>query len=142
VEVYRAVYARQDYDHRLVGGGNDFFGLGFRLISKQRQAVTDEGIQFTVMEYRGMLAEQERLVWSWYWAAGAPAVTPLGAKLVEIRGVVGGRRDGVAVALSTECRPDCDAARGRLQEFLVNAVGGLKWHPVVDGQLANKENAE
>jgi hypothetical protein len=43
VEVYRAVYARQDYDHRLVSGGNDFLGPGFRLISQQRQEVMGRG---------------------------------------------------------------------------------------------------
>ena len=67
---------------------------------------------------------------------------PLEAKLAELRGLVGGQRDGVAVALSTECRPDCDAARGRLQKFLVNAVGGLQWQPPADGQAGQKEGAE
>ena len=133
VEVYRGVYAQQDYDHRLVSGGNDFLGPGFRRISQQRQEVAGEGIQFTVMEHRGVLAEQERLVWSWYWAAGVPAATPLGAKLAELRGLVGSRRDGVAVALSTECRPDCDVARGRLRELLVHAVSSLQWQPPADG---------
>jgi EpsI family protein len=142
VEVYRAVYAQQDFDHRLVGGGNDFLGPGFRGISRQRQEVAGPGVQFTVMEHRGVLAEQERLVWSWYWAAGVPAATSLGAKLAELRGLAGGRRDGVAVALSTECRPDCDAARGRLQELLVNALGGLQWQPPADGQLTHQRDAE
>ena len=67
---------------------------------------------------------------------------PLGAKLAEMRGLVGGRRDGVAVALSTECRPDCDVARGRLREFFVKAVGSLHWQPPADGQAAQKEGAE
>ena len=142
VEIYRAVYAQQDYDGRLVGGGNDFLGPGFRRISQQRREIVGEDTQITVMEHRGVLADQERLVWSWYWAAGTPAATPLEAKLAELRGVIGGRRDGVAVALSTECRPDCDAARGRLQGFLVDAVDSLQWQPVVGGHLAHKEDHE
>ena len=130
VEVYRAIYPYQDADHRLIRPGNDFLGGGFRLIEQQRRDLElDAGGTLEVAEYRGVLQERPRLVWAWYWVAGIPAAGRLEAKIAEVRGLLNGRRDGVAIALAAACIPDCGAARDRLAAFARLHGPQLQWSP-------------
>ena len=129
IEVYRAVYATQDSDHRVVRGDNRFTGTGFRVAEQDRIRVDTQFGPLPLQETRGSLDARERVIWSWYWMAGRPAATPLDAKTAELQGLLRGRRDAVAVAISTDCRPDCNTARARLSEFLEAAAAELQWHP-------------
>lgn len=137
VEVYRGVYVRQDREHRLVRGDNDPLGPGFRLADTRR--VDGDGLGDgpvpAVLEFRGTLAGRERLVWRYHLAGGVPAVGALDTKLAELRGLLAGRRDGVVVAVSAECRPDCAAARQALSTLLVGAAHELHWVPQRDGAV-------
>ncbi|MCC5870156.1 MAG: EpsI family protein [Gammaproteobacteria bacterium] len=133
IEIYRAVYAAQDSDHRIVRGDNGFSGHGFRVAERERISVNTAQGALHVQEYRGSIDARERLIWSWYWVAGRAAAAPLEAKLAELQGLLRGRRDAVAVALSTDCRPDCNAARTRLSAFLEAAAAELQWHPAATG---------
>ena len=126
IEVYRAVYAHQDYDHRLVRGHNDILGRGFQDVVRELREVTIAGDTFTVLEHRGMLDGRERLVWSWYWVGGVPAATQWDARLAEARSRWRGRGDGVALALSTECKPDCGQAGETLAQVVSAAASELK----------------
>ncbi len=133
IEIYRAAYLRQDRDHRLVRRENDFLGDGFRRTEQVEIEVDTPGGPITVRSSRGTLAGEDRLIWSWYWVAGRPAATPLDAKLAEFRGLLDGRRDGLAVALSVPCRSDCAAVEERLADFLAGAAAALQLLPVSDG---------
>ncbi len=113
VEVYRAWYPHQTSEARVTRSDNDIFGRGWRLADRTRVASAHE-----VVESRGYVNERERLVWSWYVVAGEPATTRLAAKLHELRGLLQRRRDAGAVAISTECIPDCAAGRDRLRDFM------------------------
>ncbi len=129
VEVYRGVYVRQDTEHRLVRGDNDPLGPGFRLADTRRVEDIGDGRVPAALEFRGTLAGRERLVWRYHLAGGIPAVGALETKLAELRGVLAGRRDGVVIAVSTECRPDCAAARAALSRLLAAAADELHQLP-------------
>jgi EpsI family protein len=135
VDVYRAVYPQQDSEHRLIQPSQDFLGRGFELIEQQqRDLQLEAGGTLKITEYRGVLRGRPRLVWAWYWVAGIPVASTLDAKLAEIRGLLQGRHDGVAVALAAQCVPDCDAARDRLAAFTRLHEPRLNWsaNPVGD----------
>jgi EpsI family protein len=137
IEVHRAFYLHQDRDHRIVQAGNDFLGDGFLPTGHGRHEIQSLEGQLTISTYRGSLADEERLVWSWYWVAGRAAATPKGAKLAELLGLWDGRRDGMAVALSTSCRESCVSAEKRLENFLVEAMAELQDWPdaVINGSI-------
>lgn len=89
------------------------------------------------MEFRGTLAGRERLVWRYHLAGGVPAAGAVETKLAELRGLLRGRRDGVVIALSAECRPDCNAARQALSKLLAEAAHELHWTPPAAGAMAS-----
>jgi EpsI family protein len=125
VEVYRGFYSHQTSDRRVVRADNDFGGAGWR--QAEQRTVDASGTGFApVQESRGYLYDEERLIWSWYVVAGKPANTKLQAKLREITGLFSRRRDSMALALSTECLPDCDAARARLAAFTQESGASLQ----------------
>jgi EpsI family protein len=128
VEVYRAVYAHQDSDRRLLRPGNNFLGPEFRLLEQQHRSVAlgdAEGLELT--EYRGNLRQRPRVVWAWYWVAGIQVADGLEARLAGLRGLPQGRRDGVAIAVSAECIPDCGAALTRIEAFVARHESALQW---------------
>lgn len=130
IEVYRAVHPHQDSEHRLLRPGNDFLGAEFRLLEEQRLSVPVAGsAQLEVTEYRGTLRQRQRVVWAWYWVAGSQVAGGLDARLADLRGLLNGRRDGVALAVATDCAPDCDAAVGRLSAFVQRHERPLRWEP-------------
>ena len=121
VTVFRAAYRYQDRDHRLIDGRNDFLGQGFRAVESSIRLPDPGSADFEVLEYRGILRGNQRIVWAWYDLGGHPAHTPLGAKLAELIARVSGRRDAAAFGLMAECHPDCEAARDLLREFAITA---------------------
>jgi EpsI family protein len=125
VDVYRASYPHQTRDARVVHTDNDFLGTGWRLAEQQSASISGSPVE-QVSESRGYLKERERLIWSWYVVAGKPAATKLGAKLAEMRGFLQRRRDAAAVAISTDCLPDCGAARERLTRFMQQSAASLQ----------------
>ena len=59
--------------------------------------------------------------------AGEAASSRLDAKLLQIRGLIRGRRDAQAIVLTAACGESCDAARVALSHYAAAAlpVGGL-----------------
>jgi EpsI family protein len=128
VEVYRAVYAQQDGDHRLLRPGNDFLGAEFQLLEQQRRSVgLADGATLELTEYRGTLRQRPRVVWTWYWVAGTQVPGALEARLADLRGIFRSRRDGVAIAAAADCVPDCAAASARLDAFVARHERALRW---------------
>jgi EpsI family protein len=128
VEAYRAVYAHQDGDHRLLRPGNDFLGSGFQLHEQRRRTVElADGATLKLTEYRGTLRQRRRVVWAWYWVAGTQVAGGFGARLAGLRALLHGRRDGVAIAVAADCVPDCEAAVGRLVTFVQRHERQLRW---------------
>lgn len=124
IDVYRASYAAQTQDARLIRSENDFFGAGWRQADQMSRQI--ESSIPAVVESRGYFNERERLVWAWYVVAGRPTSTKVGAKLQELRGFIDRRRDAAAFAISTDCAPSCDEARQRLEEFMQVAGVSLR----------------
>jgi EpsI family protein len=128
VEVYRAVYPQQDSDHRLLSPGNNFLGAGFRLLEEQRRSVAlGDGATLELTEYRGTLQQRPRVVWAWYWVAGARVAGGLEGRVANLRGLLHGRRDGLAIAVAADCVPECNAAVTRLRAFLAYHEPALRW---------------
>jgi EpsI family protein len=61
---------------------------------------------------------ERRLVWQWFMVGGSPAHDRLQAKLLEVRALMRGRRDGAAVALSAPCGATCEQAAAGMTELL------------------------
>jgi EpsI family protein len=131
VEIYLGAYAWQDQTHRLIAYGNAFIPADtWRPIGNGVVTVSLGDGALEVRELEGRLGGRRRLVWGWYWVAGSPATGSLEAKLLELKGLLSGRRDAAAVAVSTECEPDdCDAARARLAETIQGSMDHLRWQP-------------
>jgi EpsI family protein len=128
VDVYRAIYAHQDSDHRLLRPGNDWLGADFRLLEQRPQSVAlRDGTTLDLTEYRGTLRQRPMLIWAWYWVAGSRVAGGLSARLADLRGLWSGRRDGVAIAVAAECLPDCNVALTRLSAFVGNHEHALRW---------------
>jgi exosortase A len=62
-------------------------------------------------------AGNQRLVRWWYEVGGRPAVSTVGAKLLQAVARFSGRREAALVALSVRCDPDCKAATSTLDDF-------------------------
>lgn len=122
VEVYVAGYAHQSSERRLIRKENDFYGSGWRLAEQNVRSLGRQDAEFRVLESRGYRQGRERLVWSWYVVAGRTAVGEFAAKLAEVTGLLQGRRDAAAIAITTECVPNCAAARSRLSNFMQGAA--------------------
>jgi hypothetical protein len=71
-----------------------------------------------VVEQEGEFEGERRLMWSWYWVAGAATMDALDARMLYVRGLLVGRRDAVAVAVSVACGDTCDSARERVAGFV------------------------
>ena len=64
----------------------------------------------------------QRLVWHWYCVAGTHVVRPWQAKLIQLQGLLHGRKDASVTVLSTDAR-DPGSARAVLRNFvLVSSV--------------------
>jgi EpsI family protein len=122
IEVFRAVYVSQGRDQNLFLPENDILGEGFDIAAQTLRQIETPMHRIAVLSSRGVLAGEERVVWSWYRVAGRLAANPWQAKTAEFLGLFHGRRDAVAVAISTPCGGDCDSAESRLEGFLSRAV--------------------
>jgi EpsI family protein len=127
VDVYRAIYPWQDAQHRLIRYANAFVGPEWQGVAERRHTVTLGGTELEVLELDGYARGRRRIIWGWYRVAGEPAAGPVAAKLLELRGLLAGRRDAVAVAISAECDIDCGAAQRRLAGFARAAAEDLIW---------------
>jgi EpsI family protein len=70
----------------------------------------------------------ERLVWHWYRVDGREVVRPWQAKFAQLAGLVHGRRDAVAVVLSTNVT-DLAEARHVLRDFVRTNIPRLRTMP-------------
>jgi EpsI family protein len=129
VNVYRAVYPRQDRDHRLIWYGNSFTGEGWRTIRQRALSARLGGGQAHVLEQEGEFEGERRLMWSWYTVAGATTIDALDARMLYVRGLLTGRRDAVATAVSVACGDTCDSARERIAQFVAGSAESLRWEP-------------
>jgi EpsI family protein len=129
VDVYRAVYPWQDAAHRLIRYDNEFAG-GSWLLVVERGVVAEIGpARWEITETEGYFEGRRRLMWAWYWVAGRPTTDAVRAKLLEVTGLLSGRRDAVAVAISAECDRTCEGARERIGSFLRGSGESLRWDP-------------
>lgn len=134
IEVYRAVYSQQTFERRLIRAENTFFGELWRPTDARSLSLALEGAHLDIREYQGFSGQSEQLVWSWYWVAGRSTSSQLGAKVRQLQGVLENRRDAVAVAIATDCLPNCEVARTRLDAFARANLDSLQWRP--DAALA------
>lgn len=118
VEVYRALYPAQNWGAELFIRGNTVTGQGWRRITSRSHETTIAGQALRVEENQGELAGQRRLIWSWYYVAGTPVIRREHARIVQLKGLLAGRRDAAVLAVSAVCNWDCDQARIVLQRYM------------------------
>jgi EpsI family protein len=118
IEVYRAVYPRQDRESRVIRFRHTVTGPGWRPVSEQLRTIELHEGAFRVIEHHGYAGGREALIWAWYEAGGRPATSNLGLKWQELVALTHGRRDAAAVAIASPCRPDCVTAAAGMQAFL------------------------
>ena len=66
-----------------------------------------------------------RLVWFGVRVGGTNTTTAFGAKVLQIAGLIRGRRDAQALVLTATCDGDCDGARNSLTAFAESAAETL-----------------
>ena len=129
IEAFRAVYPQQDREHHLFQDRRSLHGRDWWEIEHSRREVAVGQERLVVNEFIGRLSGRERITLAWYEVAGQPATSRLRAKLVEARALGSGRSDGVLVAVSMACEPDCNHARPVLERFLERSGDSLRWRP-------------
>jgi EpsI family protein len=125
IDVYRALYARQTRDARVIRYGHSFTGKSWRPIGRHIREVQLGADSYKVIEYQGYAGGQLALIWAWYEVGGRPATSSLGVKLLEVAALAQGRRDAAAVAIASRCVPSCDSAADDMQSFLQANAGWL-----------------
>lgn len=124
VFVYGAYYVRQRQGHEVVNELNHAFDRerwsvrGGEAGTHYREVALEGGV-LKVIETRlhARDGSANRLVWHWYYVAGEQLARPWRAKLAQVRGVLHGRRDALAVVISTDFS-SIEAARDELASFL------------------------
>ena len=72
---------------------------------------------------------ERRLTVVGYRVAGSSTTSRLDAKLLELRGIMAGRRDAQVYVLAADCYSDCEQARATLREFIrANSTGLFRDH--------------
>jgi exosortase len=110
VELFLAYYPRQAQEARISNPANTLVGWRWQTL--------EEGQHEGWRELRGTDAGRERLVWMRYEVAGHGAWSKPTLRAREAQALLGGRRDGTAVALMAECIPDCEGARDSIRAVL------------------------
>jgi EpsI family protein len=129
VEAFRAVYPQQDREHHLFRDRRSLHGRDWWEREHTERSIMVGADRIEVNEYIGRLSGRERVTMAWYEVAGQAVTSRLEAKLVEARALGSGRSDGVMVAVSMPCDPDCDEARSTLERFLERSGASLRWQP-------------
>jgi len=130
VAVYRAVYRSQRQGKELRGQGNTAAGVHYRELEVEALEVRAGSGTIPVIEHRLQgLDGRQRLVWSLFTVAGEPtAMRPRDQVAYGVRSLFGPPPASV-VALSAECKPDCDRARFALEGFAAEALPALLTEP-------------
>lgn len=114
VEWYAATYAWQGQGKELIGYDNTLLGPGDELVGSEVREVGGA----SVIETRVRRQESTSLIWSFYEVGGARTTGSFAAQMQYAwRSLVGTPASRV-IALRSECRDDCEAARAALAEIL------------------------
>ena len=132
VDVYVARYLRQRPRSKLISSHNEL-SPEWQVIGTDEQSVPIGGGTRSVRETRIAFADERRLVWEWFLVGGHATHSRPRAKLLEVRGLMRGRRDGAVIALSAPCLGGCDQARAAMTELLESA--GARLEAVANGQV-------
>jgi len=126
VAVYRAVYRSQRQNKELRGFGNTVVGVHYRELEAEALEARAGSGAVPVVERRIEGRDgQLRLVWSLFAVAGEPTpMRPRDQVAYGVRSLFGAPPASV-VALSAECKPDCDRARSALQAIAADALPAL-----------------
>ena len=127
IDVFRAMYAQQGRESRVIRYGHTFTGSTWRPIGRGIRTVALGDKSYQVIEYQGYVSGQHALIWAWYEVGGRQATSNLGVKLLEVRAVLRGRRDAAAVAIASPCVPNCESAAADMEDFLRANAAWLFW---------------
>ena len=119
VGVYVATYASQGPDDDVASATNQPAGKGGLVVARRTLTVPVGGgsLPFKELEVVDLGAENHRLVWVGLRVRGRVTASGVVAKVLQVLGVAGGRRDAQVVVLTALCDADCGAARSRLTRF-------------------------
>lgn len=118
LELYRAEFQEQDREHRLIAYGNSFGGSEWQPISNRQRTVVLGDSPLRVREIEGYVHGERRVIFAWFSVAGYTASGQFGALVLELKGLMDGRRDAAAIAVSARCDTDCATAISVLETYL------------------------
>jgi len=126
VAIYRALYRSQRQGKELRGYDNTLAGAHYRELGSEAREMRVGSGAIPVIEHRlESLDGRKRLVLSLFTVAGEPTAMRLRDQVAYgVRSLVGPPPASV-VALSAECKPDCDRARSALGAFAAEALPAL-----------------
>lgn len=117
VELHLARYAWQRPGAELIGAGNSPIPEGWRRAETRTRTIgADHPV--AVREDRIVGNGRERLVWHWLVVDGTPVTGGVRAKLLELRGLLHGRREAMSVTLAVETEGAPAEAAAVLAAFL------------------------
>ena len=125
VSLYIAYYASQQQGTELINSENNLRDgkTWVRIAESRTQAVVDDHRLQVHMTRLRSAQGGTRLVWSWYWVAGAFTSHPYHAKVLHVKArLFGGPQGAAVIALGTQDNGDQAEAAAVLQDFLRHSV--------------------
>ncbi len=123
VGVFTAWFPRQRQGFEVVSNQQRPGGAGAVLTRQAASIGNDLGDSVPLEEIEIVDGgSQRRLAWVVTIVAGEAASSRLDAKLLQLKGLIRGRRDAEAVVLTAECGESCDAARSVLSRYATAAL--------------------
>lgn len=121
VDAFVARYTSQSRGRKLVGFLSTVVGGAGWAERATRRVDAPRAIEHEVVGPAG----QRRLIWSWYEVGGARLMSDLDVKLGQAAAAFGGTPLSAVVAISSECRGTCDAARGSIARAFDAGLGRI-----------------
>lgn len=127
VGAYVAHYPAQRQEEEVVYYQNRPEGQRGAVVARRLLTLTvDSGAQVPFQELEVADSESERrLVWVGLRVAGTPTASVLKAKILQVTGIIRGRRDAQALVLTAACGDDCGKAHSLLSRYAAAATEPL-----------------
>jgi EpsI family protein len=133
VDVFVALYDRQEPDRKLIGARSSIDGARWRVMDAVQLTVAGQS-PATVAEH--VVADDSggaRVIWYWYEVRGVRVLRPLQVQLRLAASAFGLSGDSAIVGLSARCLPSCDTARRALSEIYAAGIGRVATASSADG---------
>jgi EpsI family protein len=140
IGAFVAAFANQGQGSEVVSLSNRPAGAAAVAVNRQMMgifAASGATLEFAELEVTDP-GDRRRLVWTGLRVAGSSTGSILAAKLLQLRGVLRGRRDAQVLVLTAACAGGCDEARASLSRF-ASAAAELLYEHAESAVLARSE---